>query len=66
MPKTSTEKPFTVFGRPASRFDKALADRLEAQADDLRDRARYETGRERQHTLDDVARLEGYLCQMHC
>lgn len=66
MATTSSEKPFVVFGKPASRFDKALADRLEAQADDLRDRARYESGRERQHTLDDIARLEGYLCQMHC
>ena len=46
--------------------DRHLADRLKGQVRDLRDRLRFETGRERDDTLDDIDKLERQLCQMHC
>lgn len=46
--------------------DRHLADRLEAQVRDLRDRLRFETGRERDDTLDDIAKIERQLSNMHC
>ncbi|CAN7332208.1 hypothetical protein [Neorhizobium tomejilense] len=46
--------------------DRHLADRLEAEVRDLRDRLRYETGRERADTLDDIEKLEHQLSRMHC
>ena len=46
--------------------DRHLADRLEAEVRDLVDRLRFESGRERDDTLDDVAKLEAQLSKMHC
>lgn len=46
--------------------DRRLADRLEAEVRDLRDRLRFETGRGRSDTLDDIAGLEAQLSRMHC
>lgn len=46
--------------------DRHAADRLEAVVRDLHDRLRYETGRERADTLDDIDKLERQLSQMHC
>lgn len=46
--------------------DRDAANRLEAQVRDLRDRLRYESGRERGDTLDDIAKLEAVLSRMHC
>ena len=49
------------------RFDDVhLANRLEAEMRDLRDRLRFETARERNDTLDDIAKLEAQLCRMYC
>lgn len=46
--------------------DRHAANRLEAQVRDLRDRLRYETGRDRDDTLDDIAKIEHRLSRMHC
>jgi hypothetical protein len=46
--------------------DKHLANRLESELADLRDRLRYENGRERDDTLNDIAKLEAKLSRMCC
>ncbi len=52
---------------PDFRFDdRHLANRLEAQVRDLRDRLRFEFGRERRDTLDDIEKLEAVLRRMRC
>jgi hypothetical protein len=57
MPRTSTNPRFD---------DRHAANRLEATVRDLRDRLRYETGRERDDTLDDIDKIERQLSRMHC
>ncbi|WP_156379209.1 hypothetical protein [Rhizobium sp. Root149] len=56
----------TRWGRPWRHDDAQLADQLEREVKDLRERLRYEDGREREHILDDIARLERTLCNMCC
>ena len=51
---------------PINFDDRHAANRLEAEVRDLRDRLRYETSRERDDTLDDIAKIEHQLSQMHC
>ncbi|WP_156379674.1 hypothetical protein [Rhizobium sp. Leaf383] len=46
--------------------DRHLANRLEAEVADLRDRLRFETGRSRDDTLDDIDKIERQLSRMHC
>ncbi|PDT81858.1 hypothetical protein [Sinorhizobium sp. BJ1] len=51
----------------AFRFaDKRLADQLEAEVRDLLERARYEDGRTRRDTLDEIEERERILRRMHC
>lgn len=56
----------TRFGRPWRHDDKQLADQLEREVKELHERLRFEDGREREHILDDIARLERTLCNMCC
>lgn len=46
--------------------DRHPANRLEAQAADLRDRLRCESGRDQNDTLDEFNKLEAQLSKMHC
>jgi hypothetical protein len=46
--------------------DKQLADRLEAEVQELRSRLRFEEGRERRYTLDAIEERERVLRKMHC
>ncbi|WP_153519928.1 hypothetical protein [Sinorhizobium meliloti] len=67
MPRKPLPEPMlTRWGRPWRHDDAQLADQLEREADDLRDRLRYADGREREHILDDIARIERTLCHMCC
>lgn len=64
--KPQPEAMLTRWGRPWRHDDAQLADQLEKEAKELRERLRYEDGREREHILDDIARLERTLCNMCC
>ncbi len=49
------------------RFDDIrLADRLEAEAKQLRSRLRYEGDKERRYIQDEIDEIESVLCQMSC
>lgn len=68
MPKSKPQpEPMqTRWGRPWRHDDTQLADQLEREADDLRNRLRWADRDEREEILDDIARIERTLCNMCC
>ncbi|ARQ56897.1 hypothetical protein Kim5_CH00789 [Rhizobium sp. Kim5] len=60
------ERMQTRWGRPWRHDDAQLADQLELEVNELRSRLPYESDREREHILDDIARIERTLCNMCC